>query len=82
MTGILSKEEDLPDFYLGIIININTQVEKEYLTNEIIKVTTQSEEQKNTLLALCNQYGGIYKVDLETNTFEVSQFSKTLRKNV
>lgn len=82
MTGILSKEEDLPDFYLGIIININTQVEKEYLSNEIIKVATQSEEQKNTLLALCNQYGGIYKIDLEANTFEVSQFSKVLRKNV
>lgn len=82
MTGILSKEEDLPDFYLGIIININTQVEKEYLSNEIIKVATQSEEQKNTLLALCNQYGGIYKVDLEANTFEISQFSRVLRKNV
>lgn len=82
MTGILSKKDNIPDFYLGIIININTQVEKEYLSNEIIKVATTLEEQTNVLSSLCSSFVGIYKVNLNNETFEIYQFSNDLRKNV
>lgn len=82
MTGILSKKENKPDFYLGIIINIHTQVEKEYLSNEIIKIASTLEEQTNVLSSLCSPFVGIYKVDLNNGIFEIYQFSNDIRKNV
>ena len=82
MTGILSIKDGFPDFYLGIIININAQIEKEYLSNEIIKVASILEEQTNVLSSLCNPYVGIYKVNLYADTFEIYQFSSNIRKNV